>query len=77
MRVCLCACEDICAFSRVCVSACPSVYLRTCVYPSVAVVVLVLVLVLLVLVEWLYYSERIIVDKRADLSEFCFVEFRR
>ena len=27
-------------------------------------------------VEWLFYSKRIIIDKRADLADF-FVDFRR
>ena len=47
-----------------------------CVVCCVLCVVLCVVLLLLC-VEWLYYSQRIIVDKGADLSEFCFVDFRR
>ena len=31
----------------------------------------------IVVVEWLYYSKRIIVVRWADLSEFFFVDFRR
>ena len=30
-----------------------------------------------VVVEWLYYSKRIIIVRWADLSDFFFVDFRR
>ena len=30
-----------------------------------------------VVVEWLQYSKRIFIVRKADLSEFCFVDFRR
>ena len=33
--------------------------------------VVVVVVVVAVVVEWLYYSERIFIDKKADLSDFC------
>ena len=42
---------------------------------AVAVVVAVAVAVAIVVVEWLYYSERIIIDKRAEPERF-FVDFR-
>ena len=40
-------------------------------------VVCAVLCVVCVVVEWLHYSKRIIVVRWADLSDFCFVDFRR
>ena len=40
--------------------------------------VVVVVVVIVAVAEWLYYSKRVIIDKRADpLAKFFFVDFRR
>ena len=36
-----------------------------------------MVVCVVVVVEWLYYSKRIIIVRGADLSEVLFVDFRR
>ena len=59
-----------CWFVGLLVCCCWLVVVCCCVLLCVVVVVVVVV------VEWLHYSKRIILDKRADLSDFFFVDCR-
>ena len=63
MLVCLSACLRVCLFAclLVCLFACLLVW-----------VVVGFVVVVAVVVEWLYYSKRIIIVRSADLSDFSF-----